>query len=49
MTQSEYATYELNGIYSMMINGLVYRSVIPFGENPESYLIHLALIHSLWS
>jgi hypothetical protein len=39
MTESKYATYEQNGIYSMMINGLIYRSVIPFGENPEKYLI----------
>ena len=38
MKNSTYASYEGNSVYSMVINGFVYRSKINFGENPEELL-----------
>ena len=42
MINSTYATYEGNNIYSMVINGQVYRAKINFGDNAEEILKGLA-------
>ena len=38
MVNSTYATYEGNNIYSMVINGQVYRAEVNFGDNAEETL-----------
>lgn len=38
MINSTYATYEGNNIYSMVINGQVYRAEVNFGDNAEETL-----------